>query len=174
MTNSEIIMFVSAIFTAIAAIAATVTCLLHYINSKPKIKVKKSEYSHHYFFFEHNQHFYAAFAVDITNSTSISGVLDNFTLVYNKVPYAAETHLIDLTSATQKVYFEHANQKILLSNFRLKCPLTMDGYSIQYGFFVIPDLPLPNNTKTFTADICYNIIGKHKTYKFKNITFTKI
>lgn len=174
MSDSEIIMLVSAIFTALAAVAATVTCLLHYFNSKPKIKVTMSKSPNHFFFFDYNQHYYAAFALNITNSTSVCGVVDDVALNYNKVTYSAETHLIDLTDITKDIYFPYANQKILLSDFRLKCPLKMDGYSIQYGFFIVPDLPLPNNTQAFTTDISFKIIGKRRTFKFKNITFNNI
>lgn len=171
MTASEIIMLISTIFTAIAGIAAAITCILHYINSKPNIKVNKSDSPNHYFFFERDKHFYAVFALNVTNSTSVNGVVDDVALIYNKTTHYAEVDLIDLSSVTRNICLEFANQIVDLSNVRLKCPLKMSGNSIQYGFFIVPDLPLPNNTKEFTADIIYKIIGKHGTSKFKNIKF---
>lgn len=170
MTPSEIIMLISTIFTALAALAAFLSCRLNYCISKPKIKVYKSNDEDHFFYINDDDKYFAIIGMNFENTSGTAGVIDDIQIEYNGVPYHAEINLSNFQLKHDIIMEIMKTEKLSINKSKLKCPLKVDGYSITYGFLLICGLP-KITSPIITANISYRILGRRKSKIIKNVSF---
>ena len=178
MSASEIVSLVSTICGAISAIAAVITCFLHYRFTRPKVKIEieatpdKCYFCH---FQKPNEEIESAafLQVRIYNASAEAGTIGGIELMVNQMSISAETigsHYEPpkwLTINLEKSYLKQ-DPKF----YRLRVPRVVPAYSAIVGYFLFPKFPPVSNIDKVSATIkCKIIDRKVKIIYIKNVTF---
>lgn len=174
MSTAEIISLIASICAAVSAIAAVISCFVHYRFTKPKIKVDiNQQYQKCYYVYTETVNegrVRAAYMpVRIYNSSAVGGTIAGIELVYIKSRYSVET-----TNSNYQPWFTIPSTSPLKQDtdaFRLKVPLVVPAYSAMVGYFLFPDFPIINDKQIFVTIKVKIIEGRLKVRKIKNVRF---
>lgn len=174
MTGSEIATLVASIFSAISAIAAVVTCFLMYRNSRPKIKLQLATNESARGHWHDDKTHFAVLAFGITNSSQQSGVVSDIVIRYNGNDYRCEEVSMNYDTGSVSIKSDTGEPSAVERNmdqFRLKCPIKVDGYSVVSGVVVFPNFPAID-TNNFFATVIYRLAHKKVKRKIRKVKFS--
>ena len=173
LSTAEIISLVASICAAVSAIAAVISCFVHYRFTKPKIKVEIQQSRNCYYFYsevvDEGRVRAAYMPVRIYNSSAVGGTIAGIEFEYIKSRYSVET-----TNSNYHPWFKIPSTDPLKQDqqaFRLKVPLIVPAYSAMVGYFLFPDFPIINDKKIFVTVKVKIIEGRLKVRKIKNVLF---
>lgn len=173
MSTTEIISLIASICAAVSAIAAVISCIVHYRFMKPKIKViiHQKPQDCYYVYTElvnEGRVRVGRMPVSIYNSSAVGGTIGGIELIYKKSRYSVET-----INSNYQPWFK-INPGTLKQDpeaFRLKVPLIVPAYSAIVGYFLFPDFPIVNDEKLIVTIKLRIIEGHLKVRKIKNVRF---
>lgn len=178
MSVSEIVSLIATICAMISAIAAVISCILHYRFTRPKIKIEiestpqKCTFCH--FQKPTGEIESAAYLqVRIHNTSAVAGTIGGLELIVNKMSISAET--IGSNYEPPKwlnVNLEGGYLKQDSEFYRLKVPRVVPAYSAIVGYFLFPKFPPGSEEGRVSATIEYKLVDKKiKVKQIKNVTF---
>ncbi len=140
---AELFAAISAACSAISAICACISCILTFKNARPHLKIKFLETGHQSFYFNLDPINYAVLSFQISNTSSIRGMIDDIQIKYDKKIYTAEISSTDF-QIPPGLEITVDNQDLLcdIDKLRKKTPISVDGFSIVSGFIFFPNFPV--------------------------------
>lgn len=178
MSTAEIISLLASVCAAISAIAAVISCFLHYRTTKPKINIeikqpKEGQVSpccYVYAQFDDNKTYcFGYMRVSLYNTSSVGGTIANIRVLYEGKPYNVET--------IGMVRPKRLNIKLFCQDpelFRLNVPLVLPPYSAVMGYFILPDFPLVRDHGVEVLVEFTTIENKKRFKRFFPIKFDNI
>lgn len=170
MTPSEIIMLITAIFTALAAAAAFITCYLHYLSLKPKISIQKYDNHVNYFYYYDKEKDYccAALLFNFINSSNVPGSISEISIIYNKKEYDASEKTLNYKFKEDITFETDVETKINIRDLIIHTPIKLEPYSNIEGFIIVPGIPTIKRD-TLEVKAKFKVIGKKLPIKIKKL-----
>ena len=174
MTPAEIIMLITAIFTALAAVAALVTCYLNYRSLKPNISIEKFDNQADYFYYFDNEmnYYCVALLFNFTNSSHVGGSISEISISYNSHTYEADEEKLNYEINTDYTFSTDVNTQVKFSELRKRCPIIVEPYSNVEGFIIFPGIHDVKD-KIMKVTVSFRIIGKKFRVKIKNLNLER-
>lgn len=171
---------ISSICAAVSAIAAVVSCIIHFRHSKPKIGVRLKKN------FGTLSYADAVFEgvgfktlVDLRlsfyNNSSVGGTIADIYIEYENMQYHAETvgSIYDI-APFNLTFGQRSGIPQDSKSLRLQVPLVVPAYSAIMGYFIFPNFPAIRETETYVTVVFTLIDNKIRYKKFRNVRLDNV
>ena len=172
MDTPTIIALIACIGACISGIAAALSAYLSYKGNRPKIKLKiMKDYGQCFYSYLKNKSFALA-TFKISNCSSIPGTIHDICIIYNGKEYEAEDIFTNFDPSPMVLTNTTENGiKRDINKLRLKCPITVNGFSFVDGFIYFPTFPTVT-IDSITVDIRYRVAHSNRIRYIRKARFS--